>query len=238
MSSQSFLDTNLQDYEKMMSDYTETNVKIPFGSKYLDAILSLPDKILPYAVILTHGASGDMNYSHLVSLANYLVSHGLLCLRFTCKSLNIIHRAKAYKAVVEYLRSSSDYRLSGIFLGGRSMGSRAAASVTRQADQDSDSFIQGLICLSYPLHRPKLQTKLRDEDFLFIKSPVLFVSGTADEMCDQQLLEDVAGKMEGPKKIHWIEKANHSMAVKGRATDDILLEINMQVLSWIKEVIG
>uniref|UniRef100_A0ABM5FZD2 Testis-expressed protein 30 isoform X5 n=1 Tax=Pogona vitticeps TaxID=103695 RepID=A0ABM5FZD2_9SAUR len=145
VSSQSFLDTNLQDYEKMMSDYTETNVKIPFGSKYLDAILSLPDKILPYAVILTHGASGDMNYSHLVSLANYLVSHGLLCLRFTCKSLNIIHRAKAYKAVVEYLRSSSDYRLSGIFLGGRSMGSRAAASVTRQADQDSDSFIQATL---------------------------------------------------------------------------------------------
>lgn len=65
------------------------------------------------------------------------------------------------------------------------MGSRAAASVTRQADQDNDSFIQGLICLSYPLHRPKLQTKLRDEDLPFIKSPVLFVSGTADEMCDK-----------------------------------------------------
>ncbi|KAJ6667372.1 hypothetical protein lerEdw1_016493 [Lerista edwardsae] len=220
-----------------MGDYTEAKVKIPFGTNYLDAVFSIPDKILPYAVVLTHGASGDMNFFHLISLANYLASHGFLCLRFTCKSLNLIYRAKAYKAVVEYLRSSGDYNLSGIFLGGRSMGSRAAASVTCQADQDNDSFIQGLICLSYPLHRPKLQTKLRDEDLPFIKSPVLFVSGTADEMCDKHLLESVAVKMKATNKIHWIEKANHSMAVKGRTTDDILLEINMQVLSWIKEIL-
>jgi len=67
------------------------------------------------------------------------------------------------------------------------MGSRAAASVIRQLSQedDDDDFIQGLICLSYPLHRPKLQSKLRDEDLLFIRCPVLFVSGSADEMCEK-----------------------------------------------------
>ncbi|XP_060089661.1 testis-expressed protein 30 [Heteronotia binoei] len=221
-----------------MGDYTEAKVKIPFGNKSLDAVFSIPDKKLPYAVILTHGASGDMNFSHLTSLANYLVSHGVLCLRFTCKGLNITYRTKAYKTVLEYLRSSNDYALSGVFLAGRSMGSRAAASVTHQADQDNDSFVQGLICLSYPLHRPKLQSKLRDEDLFLIKSPVLFVSGSADEMCDKKLLEEVAIKMKAPQKIHWIENANHGMAVKGRTTEDVLLEINMQVLSWIKEVIA
>lgn len=68
------------------------------------------------------------------------------------------------------------------------MGSRAAASVIRQlsqGDDDDDGFIQGLVCLSYPLHRPKLQSKLRDEDLLLITCPVLFVSGSADEMCDK-----------------------------------------------------
>ena len=67
------------------------------------------------------------------------------------------------------------------------MGSRAAASVIRQLsqDDDDDDFIQGLVCLSYPLHRPKLQSKLRDEDLLFIRCPVLFVSGSADEMCEK-----------------------------------------------------
>ncbi|NXK88826.1 TEX30 protein, partial [Formicarius rufipectus] len=211
-------------------------VKIPFGNKYLDAIFSVPEKKSTYGVILTHGAGGDMNFPHLLSLATYLASHGVLCLRFTCKGLNVAYRTKAFKTVVEYLKLSDDYKLSGVFLAGRSMGSRAAASLIRQLSwNDDDDFIQGLICLSYPLHRPKLQSKLRDEDLLFITCPVLFVSGSADEMCEKQLLEGVARKMKAPKKIHWIDKANHGMAVKGRTTDDVMEEINVEVFSWLRE---
>ncbi|NWH64620.1 TEX30 protein, partial [Geococcyx californianus] len=213
-------------------------VKIPFGNKHLDAIFSVPEKKSTYGVILTHGAGGDMNFPHLVSLAAYLASHGVLCLRFTCKGLNIAYRTKAFKAVVEYLKLSDDYKLSGVFLAGIVFIIYTAASVIRQLsqdDDDDDDFIQGLVCLSYPLHRPKLQSKLRDEDLLFIRCPVLFVSGSADEMCEKQLLEGVASKMKAPKKIHWIDKANHGMAVKGRTTDDVMEEINAQVFSWLRE---
>uniref|UniRef100_A0A8B9GI55 TEX30 protein n=1 Tax=Amazona collaria TaxID=241587 RepID=A0A8B9GI55_9PSIT len=91
-------------------------VKIPFGNKYLDAVFSVPEKKPTYGVILTHGAGGDMNFPHLVSLAACLASHGVLCLRFTCKGLNIAYRAKAFKTVVEYLKLSDDYKLSGVFL--------------------------------------------------------------------------------------------------------------------------
>ncbi|XP_030808772.1 testis-expressed protein 30 isoform X2 [Camarhynchus parvulus] len=205
-----------------MSGRAEVKVKIPFGNKYLDAIFSVPEKKPTYGVILTHGAGGDMNFPHLVSLAAYLASHGVLCLRFTCKGLNVAYRTKAFKAVVK----------------GRSMGSRAAASVIRQlsqGDDDDDGFIQGLMCLSYPLHRPKLQSKLRDEDLLLITCPVLFVSGSADEMCEKQLLEGVVSKMKAPNKIHWIDKANHGMAVKGRTADDVMEEVNAQVFSWLRE---
>uniref|UniRef100_A0A8C4V8F1 KANL3/Tex30 alpha/beta hydrolase-like domain-containing protein n=1 Tax=Falco tinnunculus TaxID=100819 RepID=A0A8C4V8F1_FALTI len=220
-----------------MSGQAEVKVKIPFGNKYLDAIFSVPENKPTYGVILTHGAGGDMNFPHLVTLAACLASHGVLCLRFTCKGLNIAYRAKAFKTVVEYLKLYDDYKLLGVFLAGRSMGSRAAASVIRQLsqDDDDDDFIQGLVCLSYPLHRPKLQSKLRDEDLLFIRCPVLFISGSADEMCEKQLLEDVASKMKAPKKIHWVDKANHGMVVKGRTTDDVMEEINAQVFSWLRD---
>ncbi|XP_043852395.1 testis-expressed protein 30 [Dromiciops gliroides] len=226
-----------------MSNYSEVKLKIPFGNKNLDAVCSVPDKILTdrvliYAVILTHGAAGDMNFPQLKSLANHLASHGILCLRFTCKGLNITHRIKAYKAVLEYLKNSDEYRLAGIFLGGRSMGSRAAASVMCQIEpEDVDDFIRGLICFSYPLHRPKQQHKLRNESLLLIKGPVLFVSGSADEMCEKKLLEKVAKTMKAPTKIHWVKKASHAMVVKGRSADDVLKEINSRVLSWIQEVI-
>lgn len=60
----------------------------------------VPNKNIAYGIILTHGASGDMNLPHLMSLASHLASHGFFCLRFTCKGLNIVHRIKAYKAVL------------------------------------------------------------------------------------------------------------------------------------------
>lgn len=51
----------------------------------------------------------------------------------------------------------------------------------------------------------------------------------------QQLLEGVVSKMKAPKQIHWIDKANHGMAVKGRTADDVMEEINAKVVSWLRE---
>lgn len=76
-------------------------MQVPFGTKSLDAALSFPASVkgVHTAVVLTHGAGGDMNFKHLVSLAHALASGGFLCLRFTCKGLNLGYRVKAYRAV-------------------------------------------------------------------------------------------------------------------------------------------
>ncbi|XP_069826849.1 testis-expressed protein 30 isoform X2 [Dendropsophus ebraccatus] len=178
-----------------------------------------------------------MNFPQLVSLANYLASHGLLCLRFTCKGLNLVYRTKAYSAVLNYLKSDEEYKVAGVFLAGRSMGSRAAASLVRTACEQDDSFIQGLICLSYPLHPPKAKSKLRDEDLLMITKPALFISGSADEMCDKTLMTNVIRKIKAPVKIHWVENANHGLTVKGKSLEDVLPEINEQTFLWIDQML-
>lgn len=79
----------------------QDNVKVPFGTKFLDAALCLPAfmKNASTAIILTHGAGGDMNFRHLRSLTHALASAGFICMRFTCKSLNLGYRVKAYRAV-------------------------------------------------------------------------------------------------------------------------------------------
>ncbi|XP_075334656.1 LOW QUALITY PROTEIN: testis-expressed protein 30 [Odontesthes bonariensis] len=75
-------------------------VKVPFGTKYLDAALCVPVSVTVHtAVVLTHGAGGDMNFRQLVSLAHALASQGFLCLRFTCKGLNLVYRVKPCHAV-------------------------------------------------------------------------------------------------------------------------------------------
>uniref|UniRef100_A0A8C5N204 Uncharacterized protein n=1 Tax=Leptobrachium leishanense TaxID=445787 RepID=A0A8C5N204_9ANUR len=76
-----------------------------------------------------------MNYPPLASLASYLAAHG------TCK----------------------EHKLTGVFLAGRSLGSRAATAVVKSICEADDSF-----------------DKLRDEDLLLIRN----------EMCDKSLMED------------------------------------------------
>lgn len=87
-------------------------VKVPFGNKHVDAVLCVPAAAQTdrhSAVILTHGAGGDMNFTHLVSLAHALASNGFICLRFTCKSLNLSYRVKVYQAVwVRHLKRDEE----------------------------------------------------------------------------------------------------------------------------------
>uniref|UniRef100_A0A8C9BBL4 Uncharacterized protein n=1 Tax=Phocoena sinus TaxID=42100 RepID=A0A8C9BBL4_PHOSS len=52
-----------------------------------------------------------------MSLASHLASHGFFSLRFTCRGLNIVHRIKAYKSVLNDLKTSGEYKLAGVFLG-------------------------------------------------------------------------------------------------------------------------
>lgn len=72
---------------------------------------------------------------------------------------------------------------------GRSMGCRAAAALARQLSDESQDAVQGVICLSFPLHPPG-QTHVhrqRSEDLRGLPEhmPVLCVSGTEDNMCDK-----------------------------------------------------
>ncbi|XP_060944720.1 nucleolus and neural progenitor protein-like [Limanda limanda] len=130
-----------------------------------------------------------MHVPQLVSLSHALASGGFLCLRFTCRALNLSYRVKVFHAVWDYLKSLQRFNIRHIFVGGRSMGSRAAAALARQLSEGTEGAVQGVICLSFPLHPPG-QTHAhlqRSEDLRALPEhvPVLFVSGTGDNMCDK-----------------------------------------------------
>ena len=77
-------------------------VKIPVEDRELDGVFNFPCEASwnGCAVILTHGAGGDMNYLHLEKLAAHLASTGILCLRFTCRTRNFKYRIQCFTAVV------------------------------------------------------------------------------------------------------------------------------------------
>ncbi|KAM4609406.1 nucleolus and neural progenitor protein-like [Polymixia lowei] len=222
-----------------MDKFSEERVKVPFGNKHLDAAIHVPAPadVVHTAVILTHGAGGDMNFRHLVSLAHALASNGFICVRFTCKGLNLVYRVKAYHAVLEYLKSLEKFTIKHMFLGGRSMGSRAAAALARQLSGETEDAVQGVVCLSFPLHPPgKTHTHhQRSEDLRGLpkEMPVLFVSGTEDNMCDRGIFDGVVKEMKAQVDVCWLAGGSHGLTVKGRSEDSVLDEVNSQVITWI-----
>ncbi|XP_034144952.1 testis-expressed protein 30 [Esox lucius] len=183
-------------------------------------------------------AAVDVHFNPLVSLAHALASKGLLCIRITCKGLNLTDRVKAYHEVWESFLSRKEFTVTKIFLAGKSAGAWAASSMARQLTAGSEQAVQGLVCLSFRLH-PVGQTDhcQRSEDLLGLPKelPVLFLSGTADNMCEKNILENVITGLKSPATVQWIEGAGHGLAVEGRFEESVLDEINSRVMSWILE---
>ncbi|XP_040005126.1 testis-expressed protein 30 [Xiphias gladius] len=222
-----------------MDEFTEDPVKVPFGTRRLDAAVCAPASArdVHTAVVLTHGAGGDMNFKHLTSLARALASRGFLCLRFTCKGLNLGYRVRAYRAVWDYLKSLQRFTLKHIFVGGRSMGCRAAAALARQLSDQTEGSVQGVICLSFPLHPPG-QThahRQRSGDLRGLPEhmPVLFVSGTEDNMCDKVLFDRMVTELKAQAEVFWLKGGSHGLAVRGRSEESVLDEVNLQVITWM-----
>ncbi|CAG2240846.1 Testis-expressed protein 30 [Mytilus edulis] len=221
---------NCQDEKKILCDRCIT---IELGKKKYEACLTYyndPAKI-SYGIILTHGAGGDMNHKQLVGIAEKLAKAGYLVLRFTCKGLNLAYRTKVFTGIVDYVKENYPH-LKGCFIGGRSMGSRAAVGVC--CDSKMTDFLQGVICLSYPLHKPNDFKQLRDGPLYDVTKPVLFVSGTDDNMCDQELFLPVLDHMT-KSQVHWIEGGNHGLEIKGKPSEDIVLEIDLVIRTFIQE---
>ncbi|XP_047457151.1 testis-expressed protein 30 [Mugil cephalus] len=224
-----------------MDKFEEEAVKVPFGTRSLDAALCVPASLdrVRRAVILTHGAGGDMNFRHLVSLAHCLASRGIICFRFTCKGLNLSYRVKAYRAVWDYLKSLQKFTIRHIYFGGRSMGCRSAVALARQLSDEAEDAVQGVICLSFPLHPPG-QTdahRQRSEDLKMLPEHmrVLFVSGKEDNMCDRDLFTGVVKEMKSQVEVFWLHGGSHGLTVKGRSEDSVLDEVNTKVIDWISE---
>ncbi|XP_066282851.1 uncharacterized protein [Branchiostoma lanceolatum] len=208
-------------------------LQIPFDKKHLPAVLTLPSRGPPrYGVVLTHGAGGDLDHAHLQGVAQVLARAGYLCLRFTCKALNIGYRIRAFTAAMDYLRKEIAPTLQGCFVGGRSMGSRAAAGV---ALADTSGFVKGVICLSYPLHPPGQPDKLRTDVFR-LRVPTLFISGTNDPMCPAGSLREHVRPMGETAKIRWVEGGDHGIKVPGRVAGDVCEEICFAIVPWCNAV--
>jgi hypothetical protein len=207
-------------------------------SQSVSGVLHVPTKRSGDALILAHGAGNDMTAPLLVAVAEGLAARGVTVLRFNSLQKELGKKAPdtlakfelAYAAAIEAMRAEKPKRL---FLGGKSMGGRTASMLAAQGIASD-----GLVFLGYPLHPPGHPEKLRDKHLAKITSPMLFIQGTRDPLCDLALLRPILARLKKRASLHLIEGGEHSFELlksAGRTRESVHAEIITAIHGWIAE---
>ncbi|RHW75439.1 hypothetical protein D1094_13690 [Colwellia sp. RSH04] len=151
-------------------------------------------------VVLAHGAGADMNHEFMESMAIALNKQNISVLRFNFPYMDkraelgkkyppdrMPKLLECYEQVIEnYLKSiDSDYQEMPFLIGGKSMGSRVAATLvssTYEPAMSALSSIDGVFCLGYPFHPAKKPEKLRLAPLQENEKPVIILQGSRDTL--------------------------------------------------------
>jgi len=144
--------------------------------------------------IFAHGAGADMHHEFMETITQLLANNHISVLRFNFPFM--VKRAEdgrryppdrmpklctAYLSIVDIVN-----RDLPIFIGGKSMGGRVAATISENVLPD----VKGVICLGYPFHPQKKPEKLRLQPLQQTKLPILVVQGERDALGNQEEIND------------------------------------------------
>jgi len=190
------------------------------------------------AVILAHGAGGDMTNPFLSSVQTGLAREGFVAVKFNFPYTEARRRApdprpvleRCYRAVVDAVLADRSLGPPWIAIGGKSLGGRIASHLAA-----AGAPARGLLFLGYPLHPAGRPEQLRADHLPGVALPMLFVQGTRDTLCDLELLRPVLARL--PRAtLHTIEGGDHSFRVPrraGRTDADVWAEIVAVAARWL-----
>jgi predicted alpha/beta-hydrolase family hydrolase len=168
------------------------------------------------AVVLAHGAGAGMSHANMQAVADAFERRGLATLRFNFPFIDAGKSrtdppAVATASIEAAFTAAQERTALPLWLGGHSFGGRMAS----HAVLDRGLEPVGLIFCSFPLHPSGSPAIARAAHLPSLLQPMLFLSGTRDELADSELLEQVVGKLP-TAELHWLDTADHGYHVLKR----------------------
>jgi alpha/beta superfamily hydrolase len=203
----------------------------------LEALLNTGRSHAPYATLVAHPhplGGGTMHNKVVYHTAKAFSSFGLPVLRFNFRGVGLSEGAHAdgrdeiedVRAALDWL--SARYGLPILFAGfsfGSYVGLRACCV---------DSRVHGLIGLGLPVRAAG-----RDYTYEFLAGcssvPKLFVSGDRDDFSPGGELEAVLAAASQPKRIVWVEGADHFFAGTPQSPASKLDVMSGAIRTWLAE---
>ena len=201
-------------------------------------------------IILAHGANNDLDFPLLAHLGSRLPElAGASVLRF---NFPYVERGvsspdarpvleSTFVAVCEYVTSDLAPAGTPVFVGGKSLGGRAAAELVSRRVEGSGVEAAGLVILGYPLHKPGEKDRLFLDPVRHIDVPSLFCVGGHDPLCDPALLRPVLEHLVMPGSLYVVEGGDHSLHLpksKDRRPDDSYEQVAKVIADFISRAVA
>jgi uncharacterized protein len=199
--------------------------------------LLLRPKAATHLLVLGHGASTNMRHATLQAIADSLAEAGIATFRYNFpysesgkgRDSQAVCTATVRSAVEAARKSAPGLPL---LAGGHSFGGRMTSTAASERPIDG---VRGLIFFSFPLHQPGKPATKRAEHLDAVTVPMLFLSGTRDELATMELLEPVCKKLGRRATLHRLDTADHGYKILKRSRqgdEDVFAEMARIVRSW------
>ena len=203
----------------------------------VSAILLRPAKAT-HVLVLGHGASTNMRHPTLAAIAEALADVGIATFRYNFPYSEKGSGRNSTATCVATVRSAvtaAQHAAPGLALiaGGHSFGGRMT---TTAQSEGALEHVAGLVLFSFPLHLPGRPDISRAEHLKQIGIPLLFLSGTRDDLATLSLLRPVIEGLGDRANLHLIDTANHSYKVLKKtrvSTEDVFAEMARVARNWV-----
>ena len=180
------------------------------------------------ALVLAHGAGAGMRHASMQAIADAFERRGIATLRFDFPYMSagrsrVDSPEVATQAIAEAYAAAAERTKLPIWLGGHSFGGR----MSTHAVVDRAVPAAGFILCSFPLHMPGKPATTRAQHLKSIRQPLLFLSGTRDDLAERTLLEPLVASLPNAT-LHWLDTADHGYRVLKRSrarTDSVFDEM-------------
>jgi hypothetical protein len=119
-----------------------------------------------------------------------------------------------------------------LLAGGHSFGGRMTSLAAAETPLEH---VQGLVFFSFPLHPAGKPSIERAEHLGQVPLPMLFLSGTRDDLAELDLLRPVCERLGERATLHLLETADHGFKVQKRARnseEDVFVEMARVLREW------
>lgn len=193
-------------------------------------------------LIFAHGAGADMNHEYIENVASSVLQLNLSVVRFNFPYMEKRQQdgkrrppdrmpklVSCYRDVIEKLDTDLP-----IFIGGKSMGGRVAATIAEDHQFLSEYNIKGIICWGYPFHPAKKPESLRLEPLQNTKVPVLVLQGDRDALGSKGEIENYT--LSPACQVNYFADGDHDLKPRVKSGYTLLQHQN-EAIKKIREFI-